>query len=185
MGFVFNRCIYMMAYVLNDVKSSFHFYIAHCFSNTYDSSVKFMQCSHKTCTIITIYWYIATTFKCRHIFLMQYGERDEVRERERDKRKREYKFFICVYVNEELDDLCKVLSCWISIHCTWNPNQYLNIFIIFFFQYKIKRRHTLYRECMRQNFRNKNLLSIVYGYCSMQMVIDDPPFAIILYMVNN
>ena len=59
-------------------------------------------------------------------------------------------------------------------------------FYNFLFLHKIKRRHALYTEyCMRQNFRNKNLLSIVYGYCCMQMVIDDPPFAIIWYMVDN
>ena len=77
-----NVYIDMTVYIVNGVKSSFHFYIAHCFSDTYDISVKFMQCSHKTCIVITIYWYIATTSKCRHILLMQYNEikGDRVRE---------------------------------------------------------------------------------------------------------
>ena len=101
----------MTVYIVNGVKSSFHFYIAHCFSNTYDISVKFMQCSHKTCIVITIYWYIATTSKCRHILSMLYNEieGDRVRERqlvcvcayasERKKiKKQSSESFICMYM---------------------------------------------------------------------------------------
>ena len=132
-----------------------------------------------------------------HIILMQYNEikkevewvRKRLRERERE------------WI--EIKSSCEGLTCY-SV-CEWRVRWSMQSFIVlnqytlymdsqsipqyfynFLFLHKIKRRHALYTEyCMRQNFRNKNLLSIVYGYCSMQMVIDDPPFAIIWYMVHN